>query len=364
MSAVASTQGRTWTDIEGRQLEASIDGVRDESVFVIRESDSRRLTLPLNRLSDEDRVYAQAWAKFEQDLRRPWPSLVRASGVDVEIDTTYDAGIYRYTSPHFTFQSDAELSTRLVRHIASIFEVVYAAGEEIPLMIEPLPNEQAFSVRLFKSVKDYEAAGGLHGSVGYYSYDRSEVLVPLSSLAVGDDAGVYRPESNPDYPVLIHETFHCVTSEWKDFAPIWLVEGFARYMEVLPHTRDQLNFKGLTPRLAVWKSGGGTYKDVAVLDFEWILNCSYKQWDRTFYDKPTKLHAQYTSALVLVLYFVELDGNQGALFKRYLFELSQGMPREDALQILLDGRSHEELSRDIISAYQRERVSFDILGLE
>lgn len=365
MAAVASLCGRTWTDIEGRQLEATISEVRKQSVIVVRGSDQRRLTLPLDRLIEEDRDYARAWGTFQKDLRRPWPSLVRAPRFEVESVSSDDASrVFNYSSPHFRYQSDAELSSRLVRHIASIFEVVYASGEELPLMIEPLSSSDVYSVRIFGSVKDYEAAGGAPGSAGLYSYNRKEVLVPLSSLAVSDDSGVYRPESNPDYPVLIHETFHCVTSGWKDFAPVWVVEGFARYMEVLPHTRDQLNFEGLTPRLAVWKSGGGAYDDVAVIGFEFMLNCSFKQWNRTFYDNPENLHAQYTSAMVLVQYFLELDESRGANFKRYLFELSQGMSQKDALEILLDGRSHEELARDVKEAYQRERVSFNMIGTD
>lgn len=361
-ATLISAQGRTWTDVEGRQLEATIREVREQSVIVMREVDQRRLTLPLDRLIEEDRDYALKWGTFQKDLRRPWPSSARAPRFEVESVASDDvSGTFNYSSPHFRYQSDAELSSRLVRHIASIFEVVYVAGEELPLMIEPLPKSQVYSVRIFDSVKKYKAAGGLPGSVGTYSYDRNEVLVPLSSLAVSDDSGVYRPESNPDYPVLIHETFHCVTREWKDYAPVWLVEGFARYMEVLPHTRDQLNFEGLTPRLAVWKSGNGTYDDVAVIDFEFMLNSSYKQWNQTFYDQPDNLRAQYTSAMVLVQYFLELDKSQGANFKRYLFELSQGMPQKDALEIVLDGRSYDELTRDVFEAYQRERVTFSLI---
>ncbi|MGJ8654515.1 MAG: hypothetical protein ACSHX8_14740 [Opitutaceae bacterium] len=358
--------GRTWTDVDGRELEAVIQKATEHSVIVLRDSDQRRLTLPLDRLCEADRSYALAWGDLQRNLQQRWPSSVRAPSFEVVATTGSEEGgtLYSYATDHFRFRSDAELSTRLVRHFASIFEVVYAAGEKIPLGIQPLPAGQTYSVRIFKSDDDYKAAGGLPGSAGAYSFKRKEVIVPLSSLAVTDESGVYRPESNPDYPTLIHEITHCVTSDWRDYAPVWVFEGLARYMEVVPHTRENLNFDGLKPRIAVWRSGNGTYDDVPVIDFEFMLGCSYKQWNKTFYNNPDNLRAQYTSAMVLVQYFLDFDNSQGAKFKHYLFELSQGMAQEEALEILLDGRSYEDLVREITDAYKRERVTFSTIVVD
>ncbi|MGB0744435.1 MAG: hypothetical protein ACPGSB_07895, partial [Opitutales bacterium] len=112
-----------------------------------------------------------------------------------------------------------------------------------------------------------------------------------------------------------------------------------------------------------WKSGNGSYHDVAILNFEYSLGVSHQQWNRMFREQPEQLRAQYTSAMVLVLYFLHLDGSDGAGFKRYLFELSQGMSQDDALDLLLKGRSVQELSQDIVDAYRAERVTFDLLEL-
>lgn len=354
-------QGRTWTDTNGRQLVATIQGVRNESVTVLRESDQRRLTLSFDQLVESDQEYAKSWAALQLNLRKRWPSSVKASGVNVEQLSDSTASGYSYATPHFRFHCDAELSNRLVSHVAAIFEVVYAAGEEIPLPIKPLPPGKTHTVQLFKSVSDYKAAGAHPGSAGTYSFARNEVLVPLASLATSDESGVFRPESNPDYPTLIHEITHCITSDWRGYVPVWLFEGFARYMEVVPHTREQLNFNGLTPRLAVWRSGNGSYDNVPIIDFEYILGCSYQQWDKTFYDNPQNLRAQYTTAMVLVQYFLEIDSNNGERFKRYIFELSQGMEQSEALNILLEGRSIADLVNDVTAAYKKERVTFNAI---
>lgn len=355
--------GRTWTDVDRRELEAAIQKISDHSVIVLRESDQRRLTLPLDRLCEEDQNYVLAWGDLQRNLQQRWPNSIRAPSFEVEptIVVEDERTLYSYATTHFRFRSDAELSTRLIRHFASIFEIVYAAGQQIPLTIKSLSASQTYSVRIFESDSDYKAAGGLLGSVGAYSFEREEVLVPLSSLAVTDESGVYSPESNPDYPTLIHEVTHCVTSDWREYVPVWVFEGLARYMEVVPHTREHLNFDGLKPRIAVWKSGNGTYDDVTVIDFEFILGCSYKQWNNTFYNNPDYLRAQYTSAMVLVQYFLDLDSSKGARFKHYLFELSQGIAEEEALEVLLDGRSYEDLLRDITDAYKRARVTFDTI---
>lgn len=364
MVSARSVQGRTWTDTNGRQLVASIQGVRNESVTVLRESDQRRLTLSFDQLIESDQEYAQKWAELQIDLRKRWPNSVKASGINVEQLPANPSNGYSYATPHFQFHSDAELSNRLVSHVATIFEVVYNAGVEMPLPIKALPPGETHTVQLFKDVSDYKAAGAIPGSAGTYSFVRNEVLVPLASLAASDDAGVYRPESNPDYPTLIHEITHCITSDWRDYVPVWLFEGFARYMEVMPHSREQLNFDGLTPRLAVWRSGNGSYDNVPMIDFEYMLGCSYKQWDKTFYNKPENLRAQYTTAMVLVQYFLEIDSSHGERFKRYLFELSQGMDQREALNILLNGRPFSDLSRDIVAAYQRERVTFNFIKVD
>ncbi|MDP4643467.1 MAG: hypothetical protein NWS71_03380 [Opitutales bacterium] len=356
-------QGRTWTDTNGRQLIATIQGVRNESVTVLRESDQRRLTLSLDQLIEPDQEYAKSWAELQVNLRKRWPSSVKASGINVEQLPASEDG-YSYATPHFRFHCDAELSNRLISHVATIFEVVYSAGLEIPLPIKPLPQGETHSVQLFKSTSDYEAAGAHPGSAGTYSFKRREVLVPLSSLAASDDAGVYRPESNPDYPTLIHEITHCITSDWRSYSPVWLFEGFARYMEVVSHSREQLNFDGLTPRLAVWRSGNGSYDNVPMVNFEFMLGCSYQKWDKTFYNKPENLRAQYTTAMVLVQYFLEIDSSNGERFKQYIFELSQGMEQQEALNILLNGRSFSDLTRDIVAAYQRERITFNFVKVD
>ncbi|MGB0744436.1 MAG: hypothetical protein ACPGSB_07900, partial [Opitutales bacterium] len=246
-----AAQVRTLTDKQGRQLEAKIQDVRDESVVVLRAGDDRRFTLALNQLSGEDQDYLRAWADLRDTLRDSWPDLVRAPRIELDpkLQESESGDGFIYASPHFSFKSDVEISNRLLRHIASVFELVHTAGEELPLPINALPPGQNRSVRIFQSTRDYEAAGATKGSAGFYSYDRREILLPLSSFAVRDDAGVYQPESNPDYPTLIHEITHCVTHDWVNYAPIWALEGFARYMEVVPHTRDTLNFEGLTPRL-------------------------------------------------------------------------------------------------------------------
>jgi hypothetical protein len=63
LSSAVADESRTWTDTQGRTIEAKIlgtDPVKD--TIEIQRADGTKFTLPLSRLSQTDRVFVKTWA--------------------------------------------------------------------------------------------------------------------------------------------------------------------------------------------------------------------------------------------------------------------------------------------------------------
>jgi predicted peptidase len=67
---VAGAEMRTWTASDGRSLEAEFLSATDKAVTLRRKADGKRFTLPLDKISEEDR----AWVTEKQaEMRGPEP---------------------------------------------------------------------------------------------------------------------------------------------------------------------------------------------------------------------------------------------------------------------------------------------------
>ncbi len=65
----------------------------------------------------------------------------------------------------------------------------------------------------------------------------------------------------------------------------------------------------------------------------------------------------YGVGLLITYYFLQMDGDGDAKrIKDFLKALRKGKDREEALNVLLDGRTFEELEADIAKAWKRRGV--------
>jgi hypothetical protein len=67
----------------------------------------------------------------------------------------------------------------------------------------------------------------------------------------------------------------------------------------------------------------------------------------------------YGSALLITYYFLQMDGEgDGKRIQEFLKALRNGKEGEEALGVLLDGRTFEQLEAEITKAWSRRGIKF------
>lgn len=355
-----SGEMRTWTDKQGRAITARLSSVEGDQISIVRD-DGRSFTLELSVLSAADRDYVREWSakpSAKVIAAAQWPTRVQHRSPDVEIVLEEeDTNIYR--TKHFEFQSDARLSRTLVSEFGEIFESTLAAVQALPIGLDvEAPEDDYFVTRLFSKTSAYLRAGGVPGSGGLYNPRVQQILIPIKSLGVKSSSTGYSFDRYKDNHALVHEITHQIMHPWLEHLPAWLIEGFAVYMETIPYDRGVFRFRqhDLSDYLANKTRGlGSASLPIAPLDA--LMDLSRQDWNDAFAHKQQTIPANYYTALLLTHYFLHLDGEGDAFHLiRYLQELRAGTGEDTAREILLDGRTVEELEDEVVTALRRKRI--------
>lgn len=375
-SLVADT--RTWISVDGRELEAELVRVEGDSVVLRRMVDWRVFTIPIKSLSEADQEYLKQYS--ESDAKREdianssrifpengltWPRTVEAPGdFEVEIlEEDNERGIYRYRSGHFVFTSDIKLARKVVSDFAEIFEGTYLAVRAMPLNWRIEAPLEGYAVQLFGERSDYEAAGGLPGSGGIYLGGQRVILVPMDSLGVKKSSSGVTLDGEGGHGTLIHEITHQVQHDWLSRMPVWMVEGFAEYVEAVPYARGEFDFDDLEP-LEALRTGGRVRDEFFMIEPKRLMTMNGTDWNSSFGADSLTVRKQYASAFLLVYYFAHLDGEgDGRRLWEALRILESARTREEwqdaqsrARKALLDGRSYPELFEDMQRTYRSEGI--------
>lgn len=362
---LAKGEVRDWTSADGA---ASFRGTFIEAdgrqVVIVREADRVRFELPLERLSEADREWIAATMEAtvgketqarELPDRLEWPRHLRLSaGYQIEVveeDRANNRFVYR--SNHFEFVSDVPLSRRVIRDFGQIFEATYEAVAAMPLRWDPQPPDGThFQVRLFGGRAAYYAAGGMPNSSGmYFGGNRREILVPLTSVGMRRTSSEYTFDANADFRTLIHEITHQVHHHWFRRLPIWLVEGLAVYMEYVPYSRGEFRFD----RLDVAEGFTRRSPDGAFVSLPEMIALNNQEWNRQLRNNLELARLNYGTSFLMAWFFFHHDNN-GLNMYQYLRAIEEGMPEEKARDYLFAGRTMEELERDFIRAFERQRL--------
>jgi hypothetical protein len=372
LSAFSATAGqsavRDWTSADGA---ASFRGTfiegRGDQAVIVREADGVRFEVALDRLSASDREWialvlqkredvASASGDAERTLpdRLEWPRHLRVpSDYQIEvIEEDRASNRFVYRSNHFEFISDVALSRRVIREFGQIFEATYEAVAAMPLRWDPQPPAGPFfKVRLFGDRSAYYAADGPLNSGGVYFGSRREILVPLTSVGMRRTSSEYTFDANADFGTLIHEITHQVHHDWLRRLPIWLTEGLAVYMENVPYARGEFRFD----RLNVAGAFSRRSRDGAFVSLTTMIGMSHAEWNQQLANNPERARLNYATAFLMAWFFFHHDAD-GRNMYRYLRAIEEGMPELEARALLFDGRSLEELERDFIRAFERQRL--------
>lgn len=372
---------RAWTDHQNRKIEARMLGMDGESV-ILELKDGRKLPYPLEKLSAADAEYARSQSKEAEpkaadaessatNFDDPWPERIKFSEdpAIVVVEESAEKKRFVYESANYRYTCDVRLSKSVVKGFAVMFEATHLFCRTLPLAIDGgVRTDGKLQILLFEKDVDYEKAGGLPGSAGVFMGDRHLVMVPLTSLGVRPVGSGYMFDRDKSSKTLPHELTHQLTpiAYFRTAAKGWFSEGLAEYVAVTPYRSGSFTVRNNHRDIVDYVTGYGSKdkggralgKEISLPDLKSFMLQSYT----TFLEDP---QLNYGGGLLITYYFLQMDGEgDGMRIKNFLKALRKGKSREEALTVLLDGRTFEELEAEIAKAWGRRGVDLTFSPIE
>lgn len=366
---------RTWTNSEGKEIEAKMIKATGSEVVLKMKSGGRDYTVPLAMLSEEDvahvrKMLAQQPVEPEMETGfenwdEEWPKLISGDvSPEIEIvEENEEAGRFVYRSPHYEYVCDVELTKNVVKRFAVLFEATNEFVRALPLSMAKAHQQTRHKILLFESYESYQRTGGPAGSAGVFIGGRDIIMVPLTSLGVIKGAGGYRVDYDKTNKTLPHEILHQLTDR-PYFAPGamgWFTEGLAEYVAVTPYRSGKFVVRGNRGAIEEYVAGYGENnkggralgREIRVPDLRSFMLQSYA----SFTGNP---NLNYGLGLLITYYFCHWDGDgEAGRLKGFLKGLKQGKRGDDALNLLLDGRSWDQLEEEIAKAWRSRGITLD-----
>jgi hypothetical protein len=360
-----------WNDSQGRAIHATMIRADSENV-TLKLNDGREVPYPLAKLSEADRNYvvtarssatpaksddSSAVTSFESE----WPELVRFAE-DPEIATIEeDAAKKRfvYESANYRYLCDVRLSQSVVKGFAVMFEATRLYCRSLPLCLDGGDKTDGkLQILLFEKQEDYASAGGPDGTAGVFISQKRAVLVPLTSLGVRPVGSGYMLDRDKSSKTLPHELSHQLTPIPYFKSGGWFTEGLAEYIGNTPYRSGTYtvrnNQRALVEYVTAYGSkqmgGRALGKKIALMDLKSFMLQEYS----SFTSDP---QLNYGCGLLLTIYFFHMDGaGDGARIKKFLKSLAAGKPVNESLPLLLDGRTYEQLEKEITKTWSKNGV--------
>ncbi|MFZ4778659.1 MAG: hypothetical protein ACOYM3_25100 [Terrimicrobiaceae bacterium] len=312
---------RGWKTVEGQAFEAAIVSF-DGTTVTFRVRNGQRSPLPLARLSPDDQMYLDEWQK-KQPLKIVLPDVVGGDPASLQPevlseDERNEKFVYR--TGHFEFESQGKFTQSLLREVARNFEATYELLKALPWGIEPAPaSGEYFRARLLRTRSVYEAEGGPKNSGGVYLGREKVFLVPFESIGLKTVGKSYAKDDDFDTSTLVHELTHQMMHFWLNYLPQWVVEGTAEYTGILPLKTGRFRVSaaktGLRDYLEHLQRAGGV---PVPYPLEELFPMTNEKWNEILTSNRTMSHRLYFTSYLLVYYFMHLDGDgDGQLFVRY-----------------------------------------------
>jgi hypothetical protein len=404
---------RSWTDSNGRKVEAEFSGMKGDSVL-LKLTTGQTVPFPLARLSGEDQAFVKTLggggggapaasspapgasmdAKRVPLEKRIWPEAVVVPARSIEIAAITENVAERkfvYQSEAFEFTSQAKLAGSVMKEVARTFEATRVLIDSLPwgIVCRPPEGRSRFLAALYETRADYIAAGGPEMSGGVYSSGDKIFKIPFPSLGMEKRGQTYFKDDNYSNGTLVHEITHQLMDDYLGFLPKWVIEGTAEYTEMLPYKsgtfRAEAHKSGMKEDTDLWEKREGF--SLAIPNLEQMMTMNRDQWDAEC-STSQKMRDMYHRSHLLVYYFCHLDGEgKGTRFIQFMdavygqvaelraffadprvkrmdggrFSYPQDFPPPDMkaetapfkhLQLLIGERPYPKLAQEIMDGYK------------
>ncbi len=389
---------RTFTDTKGRKIQASVVKVNGDKVDLKMDKGGKVYSVPLSNLSKQDNDFIQEWQKkklseadagsenemsgrsvhqesaaalkkkygLKDNYNDPWPTLISGNvSVDIEEDTNHGSTKqFIYRSPNYEFISDVKLSKNVVKKFATLFETTRQFCKTLPisLMKAHVPGEKFRNkILLFEHKDTYIENGGPPTSAGVFLGGKGVVMVPLESLGVKKVGSGYMFDYNGLNKTLPHELTHQLTDSeyFNTGARGWFTEGLAEYVANTPYRSGKFMVKSNQSSIEAYvtefgkkgRGGRGLGTKIEMPDLKEFMLQPYSQFTA---NNP---QLNYGMGLLITYYYFHWDGKKDhANMSAFLKALKEGKQGEEALNVLLNGRSWDEMEKEISKAWKSRGV--------
>lgn len=378
----SGAEPRVWTDSLNRRIEASMVRVNGDSVL-LKLKDGREIPYPLSKLSQADRDFVSSMplerpenmpeggspatspAGTAVNFDAPWPDRITFTE-DPEITTVTEDPAEKqfiYESANYRYVCDVRLSKAVVKGFAVMFEATNLFCASVPLAMNGGSSAKGkHQILLFEKKDDYVKAGGPPTSAGVFMSGRNIVMVPLESLGVRPVGSGYMLDRDKSNKTLPHELTHQLTPDpyYNEGSMGWFSEGIAEYISVTPYRAGSYNVRNNFRDIVAYATGYGEDDRGGRALTNNIKLPRLRTWMMQPYNEFTsEPQLNYGCGLLITTYFLHLDGKgDGARLKAFLKALREGKEGDEALNVLLDGRTFEQLEQEIIKAWSMKRIDF------
>jgi hypothetical protein len=371
---------RTWTDVQGRRIDGDLVSSNETNV-TLKLSGGKEASIPLARLSAEDQKFVSEQAtsggvmadkkNTTQDtalnFSEPWPDNVSFDeDPQVEIvSEDKDAKRFVYESASFRFVCDVRLSKQVVKGFAVMFESTFGYCRTLPLAISGgVKTDGKFQIQLFEEKDTYIKAGGPPDTAGVFIGGKHLVMVPLTSLGVKAVGSGYMLDRDVSNRTLIHELTHQLTPRpyFSPGAMGWFTEGIAEYVAATPYRLGRFKVKSNFDDIVAYATAYAKDDSRGRALGTKISAPPLKEFFTLPYESFTGASANfnYGLALMITTYFLHLDGDgDAARMKEFLKALRSGKEGQEALDVLLGGRSYKEMEEAISKGWRRKGVKIE-----
>ena len=391
--------GRVFTDIKGRKIEAEIVSLDGGRVMIKLQQTGKTAEVKIEVLSKADRDYAMQWMKdknalaaqqrahshehsqtginshtsslmTQYDLKEnydaKWPRLVSTDiGIDISVmSEDENKREFVYHSPNYEFVCDVKLTKNVVKKFAVMFEATREYCRLLPIstMKAHVPGgEFRHKILLFENEETYLQNGGMPGSAGVLVSrgGNGVVMVPLTSLGVIKGKAGYRYDYDKSNKTLTHEIAHQLTDIEYLSSPGsrgWFSEGLAEYVAVTPYRSGKFMAGSILDEIRDYVTAYGEKGRGGRALGEKFEAPDLRKYMLQPYESFTQdANFNYGLGLLLTYYIFHMEEDRTNVVA-FLKALKEGERGQEAVDVLLNGRSYEQLEEQIAKAWKSRGV--------
>ncbi len=357
---------REWTDVSGRKLDGVLVSGTNETALIRVLPSQRLFRIPLERLSEPDQDFVRSRAKdldaFDAEyppVANHWPQ--RAEGRTRPLNLKRKPEGSGWTTTHYDFKTDSELSPELAEALAITCEAVDVAMSSSPLpLLWGRDHKKKRPVFIYSSLEKFKASGAQENWGAFYVPLTNAVHVPLSALTGVHDSSIpsqFSLRKRDDYRILVHELTHQASVGYLVLGmPAWVGEGTAELYSAFQTSPGQFTFfnqRSLIRRYLNEQIGFENqvqFMSLPLPKLDKFLSLSLHQFNRQTAKSPQGGFCEYAAALLVTEYFCFADN--GAM-RSYLEAVFTGLSPSDAAELhLMRGRSPQQIEALITELWQ------------